>query len=238
MILNLKKWTIKDYNSFIEYLYSLKDDKYREFTYRLIKNDNSNIIGVRTPALHKMAKEISKGNYLEFLKLNTTHTHEEKIIYGLVIGYLTIDFNEVLRLLNEFIPIIENWEICDLTCSNLKIFKQNKESGFKYITSLIRNPNSWIKRFGIVLLLDYYLCDEYIDKVLTLIKNVKDDNYYVEMAIAWLLSVAYIKYQNKVLDVLEKNVLSKNVVNLTIKKVCESYRVSNIDKEVIKKLKK
>lgn len=238
MNLVLDNWTYIDYNNFLSYLYSLKDEKYQQFHYRLLKNDKINLIGVRTPTLHKIAKEIAKGNYLSFIKLNKLNTYEEVTIYGLIIGYLKIDFQELLNLLNNFIPNINNWATCDLTCSNLKMFAKNQKIGFKYIQKLVADKNPWIKRFGIVLLLNYYLNDNYIDLVLTLITDINDTNYYVEMALAWFLSTAYIKYQDKVLNLLKSDKISKNIIKITIEKVNESYRVNEENKEKLKILLK
>lgn len=234
MKLNYELWSNDIYNDFIDYLYSIKDEKYQKFHYRLLKNDDIDLIGIRTPQLHKIAKEISKGDYLSFFKSNTLKTYEEKTIYGLIIGYLKLDFIEISKLLDKFIPNIDNWATCDLVCSNLKIFKNNQSLGFEYIKKIIANPSLWSKRFGIVLLLDYYVNEKYIDEVLALISDIKDCDYYVEMAIAWLLSVAYIKYQDKVLMLLKGKNISTRVIKMTVKKVNESYRVSLEDKHMLK----
>ena len=230
-------WNKENYQNFFDCLDENKNLKYHEFHYKLLKDNSISFIGVRTPILKNIAKQISKTNYIEFIKLNTLKTYEEKTIYGLLLGYLKIDFNELLNLIDNYLVNIDNWATCDLTCANLKIFKRNKGLGFNYLKGKINSNNIWIQRFVIVMFLDYFLCDECIDDVLEIISNINTSEYYVEMAIAWLLATAYINYQDKVLNLLESGKISKNVINLTIKKASESYRITQEKKKLIKKLK-
>ncbi len=230
-------WNKENYQKFLDYLDKNKDLKYREFHYRLLKDNSIEFIGVRTPILKNIAKQISKTKYIEFIKLNTLKIYEEKTIYGLLLGYLKIDFNDLLNLIDNYLMNIDNWATCDLTCANLKIFKKNKDLGFNYLKNKINSNNIWIQRFVIVMFLDYFLCDEYIDDVLKTISNIDTNEYYVEMAIAWLLATAYINYQDKVLSLLKSSKISKNVINLTIKKANESYRITKEKKKLIKNLK-
>lgn len=230
-------WNKENYQKFLDYLDANKDLKYREFHYRLLKDNSINFIGIRTPILKDIAKQVSKTNYIEFIKLNTLKTYEEKTIYGLLLGYLKIDFNIILNLTNNYLVNIDNWATCDLTCANLKIFKKNKEIGFNYLKNKVNSNNIWIQRFVIVMFLDYFLCDEYIDDVLKAISSIDTNEYYVEMAMAWLLATAYINYQDKVLSLLKSSKISKNVTNLTIKKANESYRITKEKKKLIKNLK-
>ena len=230
-------WNKENYQKFLDYLDANKNLKYREFHYRLLKDNSINFIGIRTPILKDIAKQVSKTNYIEFIKLNTLKTYEEKTIYGLLLGYLKIDFNILLNLINNYSVNIDNWATCDLTCANLKIFKKNKEIGFNYLKNKVNSNNIWIQRFVIVMFLDYFLCDEYIDDVLKAISSIDTNEYYVEMAMAWLLATAYINYQDKVLSLLKSSKISKNVTNLTIKKANESYRITKEKKKLIKNLK-
>lgn len=231
-------WNKNNYHKLLKYLESNQDLKYRQFHYSLLKNKKINFIGIKTPMLNDIAKQISKTDYLAFIKFNTLNTYEEKTIYGLLLGNLKIDFNELLIMLDSYLINIDNWATCDITCSHLKQFEKNKNLGFNYLKSKINSNNFWIQRFVIVMFLDYYLVDEYIDKVLKIISNIKTSEYYVEMAIAWLLATAYINYQDKVLELVESGKISLNIINLTIKKVNESYRVTKENKELIKRLKK
>ena len=217
-------------------LFKYQDLKYKEFNDKIINQDVYPTIGIRIPTLRKLALEVAKNDYLGYI--NSKHTYyEEYLIHGLVIGYIKIPFKDKLDLLDEYIPTINDWASVDIPVSNLKDFKKNQEEGYKYILKLLKG-NEWSIRFGLVLLLDYYINDNYIDQILDISLNIKNDNYYVMMANAWLLSYAYMKYKDKTIKVLNNNKLDNIVVNKAISKICDSYRVSKEDKEIAKKLKR
>lgn len=224
-----------NYNEFINYLYSLQDIKYKNFHSKIVLAND--LIGIRTPILKEIAKKIAKHDYNTFIKVNNHKIYEEKILHGLLLGYINTDFDKIKILINEFLPYIDNWAICDITVSNLKIFKKNKKSGFYEIKNYIKSNNFWINRFGYVLLLNYYIDSSYIDKIFKLCETYKDE-YYVKMSIAWLLSMCYIKYKEKTLKFLTQNKLEKWTYNKTIQKIIESNRVEKNEKETLKKLKK
>lgn len=223
------------YNEFINELYSLQDLKYKAFHSKLILSDK--LIGVRTFELKRIAKNIAKSNYKEFIKDNKHNLFEENIVHGLVLGYLKLGFNDLKPFIDDFIPYIDNWAVCDLTVSNLKIFTKNKDVGFIEIQKYLKANNPWINRFGYVLLLNYYIEDKYIDKIFKLCSNYKDE-YYVKMAIAWLISMCYIKYKDKTLNFLNNNKLDDWTYNKSIQKIIESNRASNEDKNMLRRLKR
>lgn len=224
-----------NYTEFINYLYKYQDLKYREFHKKIILDNN--LIGVRTPILKKIAKDISKGDYMSFIKANNHKFYEEKILHGLLLGYVKEDFDIVLNLLNSFLPYVDNWAICDLTISNLKIFNKNKERGYIEIKKYLKNKNPFINRFGYVLLLTYYIEDKYIDDIFKLCIEYQDE-YYVKMSLAWLISMCYIKYKNKTIKFLKENKLDKWTYNKSIQKIIESNRVNEDEKNKLRELKK
>lgn len=227
-------WDKESYQEFLKYLYNLQDLKYRDFHSSLGINKEY-LIGVRTPILKKIAMDISNGDYNDFIKLNRHETYEEIIIHGLIIGYLKVDFNIVVELLEDYIPYIDNWALCDLVCSNLHIWNKNTKTGLTFVKKALKSENQWFKRVGIVLLLDYYINDDYIDYILNTFETYNSDEYYVIMAIAWLLSICYIKYPDKTSVLLKKKVLKKEIQNKTIQKIRESNRVGKDIKQRILK---
>lgn len=215
-------------------LFKEQDLKYRDFQSKLIPNiGKDKIIGVRIPVLRRIAKEAVK----EKVSVVDCCYYEEKLVKGLMIGYKKGSIEERLAELKEFVPLIDNWAVCDSCCSNLKFTVNNREIVFEFLLDYI-NKSEYETRFAVVMLMDYYLCDEYIDRTLDLIKSVKSDLYYVNMAVAWALSVAMVKYPDKVLEILKNKTLSAWVHNKTIQKCCESYRISADDKEYLKNLKR
>lgn len=227
------KWNKKNYNQFLIKLESYSDSKYKKFHVSLIK-DKTKLIGVRTPILKSIAKEISKTNYNDWLKYNRHNTYEETIIHGLVLTYLKINFKDFLSKFNNFIPLINNWAICDIVCANAKIFKKNLEEGLVFINKCLKNNNLWFKRVGLVLLLDYYINDQYIDEVLAISNSIKSNEYYVQMANAWLISICYIKYPNKTENFLKNTKIDDWTYNKAISKICDSKRITNEIKNSLK----
>ncbi len=230
-------WNEKRYNEFLQQLDSLVDEKYKKFTANLgIKEDY--LIGIRTPELKKIAKSISNENYLEFIELNTHDTYEERLIHGLLIGYIKTNFNTIKQLLWDFIPYIDNWALCDVTVANLHIWNKNTKDGFSFVKKCLNSENKWYQRAGFILLLDYYINDAYIDQILDICNHFKTDEYYVKMAIAWLISICYIKQKEKTLLFLKDNQLESWIQNKSIQKIRESTRVDKIEKDELLKWKK
>ncbi len=225
------------YDDFLTELYSLQDLKYKDFQSKLIISDK--LIGVRTPELKRIAKVIARSNYKEFFKENRHELYEENMVHGLVLGYLKLDFNELKPFVDEFIPYIDNWAVCDMTVANLKVYKKNKTKDivFNEIKNYLKNDNPWINRFGYILLLEYFIEEKYMDEIFELCENYKD-HYYVKMAIAWLISMCYIKYKGRTITFLKKNKLDVWTHNKAIQKIIDSYRVENMDKVILRGLKR
>ena len=215
-------------------LESLSEYKYKEFSSSLIPNVD-NVLGVRTPVLRKLSKEILKDKICEnFLKTNKFKYMEEYMLKGMVIGLLKKPIEEVLVYVKEFVPTIDNWAVCDCFCCSLKITKDNLKSMWNFIAPYFKSDKEFEIRFAYVMLINYYLVDEYIDGVLNLVDEFKDERYYSRMAVAWLVSIAYIKYPQKIEKYLKKSKLDIWTFNKSIQKICESLK---IDKDIKGKLK-
>lgn len=225
------------YEDFLTELYSLQDLKYKEFHSKLIMSDK--LIGVRTPELKRIAKVIARSNYEDFFKENRHQLYEENLVHGLVLGYLKLNFIELKPFVDDFIPYIDNWAVCDATVANLKAYKKNKTKDivFNEIKNYLKNNNPWINRFGYVLLLEYFIEEKYMDEIFELCENYKD-HYYVKMAIAWLVSMCYIKYKGRTITFLKKHKLDVWTHNKAIQKIIDSYRVDNMDKVILRGLKR
>lgn len=234
---NRTNWTVDDYQQLLAQLDQQTDRKYQKFHQGLVPTGKG-IRGIRTPLLKEIAKEISKGNYTEFFNQVKQNSYEEKILYGLVISYLKLPFEEILIHLNHFIIMIDNWAINDIVAANLKCFQKNQERGFQYIQSLLSSNQPWHIRFGLVLLLDHYINDTYIDAIFPIIESISNDDYYVKMANAWLLSICYIKYREKTSCFLKKTTIDDWTYQKAIRKICDSYRVSKEEKDILKKQKR
>lgn len=231
------KWDYVSYQEFINYLYSKQDLKYRDFHGKLIL-DNTKLIGIRTPILKDIAKSISKGNYKKFINFNTHNYYEEIIIHGLVLGYIKIPFNELLDEISSFVTYVDNWAINDIVCANLKQFKKNQDIGYKFILKLLKTKECFKIRFALVLLLDFYINEEYIYNILNICNNIDSEEYYVKMANAWLISICYIKYKDITYNFLLNNRLDSFTISKAISKIIDSTRVSKEDKDILRELRK
>lgn len=227
----------KDYKEFIDYLFSIQDTKYKAFHEKLLKDDTQKVIGIQLPKLRSIAKEIV-GEYKGFIKYNNHEYVEETMLHGLIISYLNRPIEEIFDLLDEFLPDNNNWAINDSVSSTLKIFTKNLNKGYYQVLKYLKSSNPWTVRFGLTLLLDYYITDIYIDRVVLAIKSIKLENYYVRMANAWLISSCYIKYPNKIIDLYKENVLDSWTTNKSISKIRDSYRVVQKDKDNLLQYKK
>ena len=223
------------YNELLNYLDTIKDIKYQNFSKRVVVYDN--VLGIKLPMLKQISKQISKNDYLGFIKNNKSDLYELTLIEGLIYGYLKIPFDDLIQLLNQYVLKLKSWAQVDSVATSLKIFKKETKKGFAYAKKLIHNKNNFVKRFGIIILLSHFLHDEYIDKVLELVSKIKSDDYYVSMAIAWLMSVSYIKYKEKTLVYLV-NIKNDFIYNKTLSKIIESNRVNKNEKEFIRGLKR
>ena len=229
-------WNKDTYTEFINYLTRIKDNKYKDFNRKII-NTKYLMLGIKIPILKKIAKEISKGDYKSFLNIITDDYYELVMIKGLVITSIK-EIDELNKYFEEYISLIDNWALCDIFCSSLKIVNKNKDYFKDIIVYLIKTKKEYYVRVGLVLLLDYYVEEKYLDDIFKIINMIDSDYYYVNMAIAWLLCECFIKYQDITLKYLENNNLNKFTINKCISKIKDSYRVSREMKEYINKFKK
>ena len=220
-----------------EKLFELSDEKYKKFHTGLCPNTD-NIIGVRVPILRNLAKEIAKGDYKTYLKNAKSEYYEEIMLQGMVIGLAKMDFKQTCKELVCFIPKIDNWAICDTIAAGLKITNKNKKEMLEFLKKYLKSKEEFKLRFALVMLLDFYITEDYIDYVLDVLNNIKHDGYYVKMAVAWALQVAFVKFEDKTMKLLENNNIDDWTYNTALQKIIESYRVDEKTKSKIRKMKR
>ncbi|WP_455539945.1 DNA alkylation repair protein [Terrisporobacter sp.] len=217
-------------------LFNLSDTKYRDFHKGLCPGVE-NILGVRLPLLRKIAKDLARCDYVNYLNNKDVKYYEETMIRGLIIGYINVDNNTRFDYIKNFIPYINNWAICDSFCNNLKFTKKNKNEVWNFLMPYISSSNEFELRFAVVMILNYFITEEYIDDVLNIFNNIHHEGYYVKMAVAWAISFAYIYFPDKTLDFLKNNNLDKFTYNKSLQKIIESNRVNKEDKDLIRSMK-
>lgn len=236
-------WNESDYRELISYLQEQADGKYKEFNERILHTDKPTL-GIRTPDIRKMAKEILKGDpqgFLEGYGIGTkgSHSvtpeyHEEKVLIGIVITGLSVPYVEFLKALEDFLPYIDNWAVCDVVCSSItKAIKKNREEYFQHIPEYLESSNPWIIRFGIVSMISQYMDEEYISQCLERIDAIAHTFYYVKIAQAWLVATAMAKQPETTKEYFLSSHLDTWTFNKAIQKSRESFRVSSEDKALL-----
>ena len=168
-------------------LLKMQDEKYKNFHSGLCPGVN-NIIGIRIPVLRDYAKKI-KGQ-VDISAISNDY-YEEVMLKGMLIGLeKKLDFEKI----SNFIPLINNWAVCDTFCAGLKQIKNNKEKMWLFLQNYINSKKEFEVRFAVVTILDFYIDEQYIDRVLELLKTVKHEGYYAKMAVAWAYSFCFIKF--------------------------------------------
>ena len=221
-------------------LKALQDLKYQKFHSSLLPGVQ-NIIGVRMPLLRKLAKEVLRGdwrNYLDSFVAEPNTYYEEDIIQALLIGTSKLSWQERHAYIKEFVPKINNWAVCDLFCSTLKEAQYYQEEYWQLIVPYFNSSNAYDLRFASVMLLNHFTGDEFVEEALNLLEAIKHEDYYVKMGIAWAISIFYIKQPQLTLKLIKQNNLDDFTHNKAIQKIRESFRVSKEDKEMLNKFKR
>ncbi|RNB90434.1 DNA alkylation repair protein [Brevibacillus fluminis] len=218
-------------------LIEMAEPEYQQFSAALLPTID-NVLGVRLPKLRTMAKAIAKGDWRSYLSSAETDTFEEIMLQGMVIGYAKTDCEERLRQIATFVPKIDNWSVCDSFCIGLTFTNTNKAAVWEFLQPYLASQNEYEVRFGVVMLLDFYIEEAYIQKVFACLDNASADGYYAKMAIAWAVSMCFVKMPEQTIPYLRKNALDDFTYNKALQKITESNRVDSETKKVIRQMKR
>lgn len=222
-----------------EKLFDLSDDKYREFNQKLCPDTKRKMIGIRVPEIKKMAKELLKQYEVKELLASLTDEYfEEVLLQAVIIGYSKLDLEEKLNLITEFVPKIDSWAISDTFVPSLKINKKDLEKVWNFILPYTKSDKQFYVRFAVIMMLDYFITEEYVDKVIEQLDKINNDGYYVKMGVAWTIAEIAIKFYDKAVPYLKNNNLDKFTHNKAIQKMIESRRISDKQKEYLRKQKR
>ena len=225
-------------NEIKQKLFELSDKRYKEFHSNLCPG-TGNIIGVRVPILRNYAKELFKENdWKKKIEQIDSEYYEEIMLQGMLIGQAkNEDINIILKYVENYVPKIDNWAICDVFCSGLKITKSHKKEMWNFIQKYIDSDKEFEIRFAIVIILDYYIEQEYLNEDFKIFEKINNDGYYAKMAIAWAISICLIKFYDETVKFLKSAKIDKWVYNKSIQKAIESYRISDDRKDLLRKIK-
>ena len=222
--------------SIIETLLSLQDGEFAAFQARLLPNiAPERIIGVRTPELRKLAKQLRGSSDGEaFLKALPHEFFEENNLHAFLLCE-TKDFERCVQAVEEFLPYVDNWATCDQL--RPKAFARNKQALLPHIRSWLDSDREYTRRFGIGMLMGHFLDEDFREEYLRWVSDIHSEEYYVNMMIAWYFATALAKQYEAALPFIENRQLDPWVHNKTIQKALESFRVSDERKTYLKTLK-
>jgi len=218
-------------------LVDLRDEQYQKFSSSLLPGTD-NMIGVRLPVLRKLANEIIKKDWENYLKTAEDEYFEEVMLQGIVIGLVDVSLNRRFSLIADFIPKINNWSTCDSFITGLKFTQKNKKEVWQFLQPYFRSNQTYEIRFGVVMTNFYFVEPDYIKSVFDFFDVLYHEDYYVKMAVAWAISTFYIYYPNETLDYLNNNNLDIFTFNKALQKIIESRRIDENTKRMIRNLKR
>ncbi len=217
-------------------LFELQDLKYKDFSSKLMPTVNpETVIGVRTPDLRKLAKEYSKTpEASDFLKILPHTYYEENNLHGFLIETIK-DYDTAIAAVDTFLPFIDNWATCDLMSP--KVFKKHLPELYEKIVVWLKSDKTYTVRFGIGMLMSFYLDEHFKPEMLELVACVQSEEYYINMMIAWYFSTTLAKQYDAALPHIQNQRLEKWTHNKAIQKAIESYRISDESKAYLRTLK-
>lgn len=218
-----------------EQLQALADPAYRDFSGSLIPNSRP-LLGVRIPLLRQLAKELSRGDYETALQGDDLY-FEERMLRGLVLAVLPGTPEQRRQRIASFVPLIDNWSVCDSFCASLKDMRRQPAFYWPLVQQAVDAEEEFTVRFGVVCMLDHFLDTPYLPEVLAVLPRVSHPAYYVRMAVAWALATAFLRDEEAVMAMLRSHQLDEETHRLTLRKLLESRRVVSPYREEIRALR-
>lgn len=196
--------------------------------------------------LRKLAEKIAREDWRDYLEQAKEDTFEEVMLQGMVIGKVDIDkfgignkIEEKLKLVEEFIPKIDCWSVCDSFCVGLKMTRDHRERVWEFIQPYLLSNQEYDIRFGVVMLLNYYVLSDYAPKAFARFDTITHEGYYAKMAVAWAISTYYTKLPKITMEYLKNNVeLDDFTYNKALQKIIESLKVEQEEKNSIRGMKR
>lgn len=218
-----------------EELFALQDISYADFQAKLIPNISRDLfIGVRVPEARKLAKRIlEEPEASKFLRDLPHKYYDENILHGLLVSEMK-GYDACIEAVDEFLPYVDNWAVCDIISP--KTFKKNKTALLEKIKEWSASEKTYTCRFGIEMLMSYFLDDDFKPEYLEIPASVNSEEYYVKMMIAWFFATALAKEWDATIKYIEDQRLDTWTHNKAIQKARESRRITPKQKEYLKSL--
>lgn len=217
-------------------LLELAEPSYRDFSAALVPGAN-HMLGVRLPALRKLAQTIYRDEDWRAFLRETPAYFEETMLQGMVIGQAVRSWSDFCDLVPPFLPQIQNWSVCDSFCCSLRATAKFRDALLPLLLNYTRSDAEFVVRFGVVMLMDYYVTENDIDLLLNTFAAVRHNGYYAKMAVAWALSVCFVKFPQRTMAFLQTVPLDSDTYRKTLQKILESRRVGAEEKAQIRAMK-
>ncbi|MBO4911431.1 MAG: DNA alkylation repair protein [Butyrivibrio sp.] len=219
-----------------EELHKHQDLKYRDLQIKILPSVKPEaIIGVRTPELRKYAKQLSKREDIqEFLDDLPHKFFDEDQLHAFILSEMK-DYEKCIGRLEIFLPHVNNWATTDQMSP--KVFKKHRAELLKYINKWIKSKKPYTIRYGIGMLMEHFLEEDFDIKYPETVASVRSEEYYVNMMIAWYFATALAKQYDAILPFIENRKLDVWTHNKAIQKSVESYRITPEQKTYLKTLK-
>ena len=219
-----------------ERLFQLQDEKYRDFQSKLIPNlEASVMIGVRTPELRKLSREmVRRENIGEFLNALPHRYFDESQLHAFILSEIR-DYDRCVEAVCRFLPYVDNWATCDQMSP--KVFRRNRQALLPYIREWIDSGKTYTVRFGIGMLMSHFLDEGFDQTYAETVASIRSEEYYVNMMIAWYFATALVGHYEEILPFLEEKRLDPWTHNKAIQKAIESYRITEEQKAYLRTLR-
>ncbi len=229
----MKGYILIDYRAILQ---ESAEPEYARFSSKLIPGKEG-IIGVRIPRIRSLSKQIIKDDWRSFLE-EEPQNFEEEMLRGLVIATAPMDTEERISRTEQFLDLIDNWSTCDSFCSAWKVKRSDSSRTYDYFSSLMDSGSEYRMRVSVVFRMDHFLDEEHVEDILKDVIRYRNEGYYYKMGAAWAVSFCFIKFPDVTIRYLEEPNLDDWICNKSIQKICESFRVSDEDKDSVKALKR
>ena len=226
-------------NKIKEYLFSQQDLEYLEFSKNLNIAKTKKSIGVRLPIIRSYARTLLKEYSFDYLIKNIDDEYYEEILLrGFIIGnYRKLSSKELIYYIDTQLFLISDWSMCDSFVTSLKLTKKYPDEIWKYLLKKLESKKEFKVRFALVMILNYYICDDYKNNIYKIIESITNNEYYIKMANAWLLSYMFINYFDDTISFVKKTRCDSWVVKKGITKAIESYKINDDQKNNLRKLR-
>lgn len=219
-------------------LKELAEPEYQKFSSSLIPNiPPEKVLGVRLPELRKIAGQMVRENWQIYVEQDKEY-FEEVMLEGMILGRISLPWEERKPYLKKFISKIDNWSVCDSFCTGLKIAQKEPEAVWDFLREYLESEKAYEIRFAVVMILKYFVDEIHKKEAFKWFDRISHPDYYVKMAVAWAVSVYYVKFPRETFSYLQRDQMDRFTHNKAIQKIRESRCVSKQEKIKLQSLKR